>query len=112
MYALNLNKENRILSACFVLKNGNYKDMPIVDALPQGNIADYLYIDGEFVYSPLPIDEAAEKAQYEAMVSTFIREKYSVDDELAILRQRDTKPEEFAEYNAYAEDCKARAKAK
>lgn len=48
---------------------------------------------------------------YAARVSAMIRERYSVDAELAILRQRDDKPEEFAAYNAYAEDCKARARA-
>ena len=36
-----------------------------------------------------------------------IRQRYSVSDEFAILRQRDSKPEEFAEYNAFAESCKA-----
>ena len=36
-----------------------------------------------------------------------IRERYSVSDELAILRQRDTKPEEFAEYDAFVEQIKA-----
>ena len=40
-----------------------------------------------------------------------IREKYSISDELAILRQRDTKPEEFAEYNAFAEQAKAEVSA-
>lgn len=57
MYALNLNEENRILSACVVLPNGNYDGMPIVDSLPDGDIADYLYIDGEYVYNPLPFEE-------------------------------------------------------
>ena len=33
---------------------------------------------------------------YEQRVQQSIRERYSVDDELAILRQRDTKPDEFA----------------
>lgn len=47
---------------------------------------------------------------YENLVESYIRERYSLSAELAILRQRDTKPEEFAEYNAYAEECKARAK--
>lgn len=56
MYALNLNNENRILSACVVLPNGNYNGMPIVNELPQGNITDYLYIDGEYVYSLLPVE--------------------------------------------------------
>lgn len=39
-----------------------------------------------------------------------IRERYTLNQELAILRQRDTKPEEFAEYNAFAEQCKAEVK--
>ena len=47
---------------------------------------------------------------YEQWVQQSIRERYSVDDELAILRQRDTKPDEFAAYYEYAEQCKAQAK--
>ena len=43
---------------------------------------------------------------YEQRIVNRIREKYSVDDELAILRQRDTKPDEFAEYNEYVEQIK------
>lgn len=39
-----------------------------------------------------------------------IRLRYSINDELAILRQATTKPEEFAEYNAYVEQCKAETK--
>jgi hypothetical protein len=35
-----------------------------------------------------------------------IRERYSVDDELAILRQRDSKPEEFQEYFDFVESIK------
>ena len=48
---------------------------------------------------------------YGELVDRYIREKYSLSAELSILRQRDTKPEEFAEYNDYAEECKSRAKA-
>jgi hypothetical protein len=44
---------------------------------------------------------------YEERVVNRIRAVYTVDDELAILRQRDTKPEEFAEYNAFVEKVKA-----
>lgn len=47
---------------------------------------------------------------YEQRVQQSIRERYSVDEELAILRQRDTKPDEFAAYYEYAEQCKAQAK--
>lgn len=48
---------------------------------------------------------------YGQTVDRLIREKYSLWDELAILRQRDEKPEEYAAYNAYCEECKAKAKA-
>ena len=50
------------------------------------------------------------KPTYEDIVVRLIREKYDMDAELAILRQRDSKPEEFAEYNAYCEECKTKAK--
>lgn len=48
---------------------------------------------------------------YKMIIKTLIREKYDIDDELSIHRQRDTKPEEFAEYNEYVEACKLQAKA-
>ena len=54
----------------------------------------------EVEQEPIPIP-------YKDRIISRIREVYSVDDELAILRQRDTKPEEFAEYNAFAEKIKA-----
>ena len=47
---------------------------------------------------------------YPNLVSRFIRERYSIDDEMAILRQRDTKPDEYEAYNAFCEECKAKAK--
>ena len=47
---------------------------------------------------------------YDEMVVSLIRQRYSLDEELAIQRQRDTKPEEFNEYFAYCEVCKQRAK--
>lgn len=47
---------------------------------------------------------------YEREIIERIRARYTVNQELAILRQRDTKPEEFAEYNAFAEQCKAEVK--
>lgn len=47
---------------------------------------------------------------YEERVEQLIREKYSINQELAIQRQRDTKPSEFDEYFAYCEECKSIAK--
>lgn len=57
MIALNLSQDNRILSACKVLPAGIYTGMPIVDNIPDGNVYDYQYIDGEFIYNPLPVIE-------------------------------------------------------
>lgn len=60
-YALNLAADNRILSACVVLPNRNYDGMPIVEELPDGNIYEYIYVDGKYNHNPLPIIEAEEK---------------------------------------------------
>ncbi|MBQ2319113.1 MAG: hypothetical protein II378_02980 [Clostridia bacterium] len=65
------------------------------------------------VKTPLTEEEIAEaknellKIPYEQRVVDRIRLKYSVDDELAILRQRDTKPDEFIAYNDFVERIKA-----
>ena len=60
----------------------------------------------ETFYNPI------EVIPYEERVVNRIREVYSVDDELAILRQRDTKPEEFEQYNAFVEQIKMEEKSK
>ena len=44
---------------------------------------------------------------YEREIVNRIRKKYSINQELAILRQRDTKPSEFEEYNAFVEQIKS-----
>ena len=61
--------------------------------------------------------EAAEKAywasvDYAEAVNARIRERYSISDEFAILRQKDEKPEEYAAYFVYCEECKAFVKQK
>ena len=48
---------------------------------------------------------------YPIYVLKAIRKRYSLSQELAILRQRDVKPKEFEEYNIFVEECKASAKA-
>lgn len=64
------------------------------------------------VYIPYTEEELKEKTdrEYEFLVDSMIREKYSLSHELSILRQRDSKPTEFEEYNDYAEQCKQKAK--
>lgn len=62
MYALNIDKDtNRVLSACVFFEDGNYDGMPIVDGLPDGDITDYLFIDGEYVYNPIPVEPVIER---------------------------------------------------
>lgn len=56
-------------------------------------------------------DPASWEALYEAEIVKKIRAKYTVDQEFAIHRKRDSKPEEFAKYDAYVEACKAEVKA-
>ncbi len=64
------------------------------------------------VYVPYTEEDLAKIKQekYENKVVELIRKRYSLNQELAILRQRDTKTSEFEEYNAYAEECKNVAK--
>lgn len=57
------------------------------------------------------VEDAFEPIPYEQRVVNRIRAVYSVDDELAILRQRDTKPDEFVQYNAFVEQIKAEERA-
>ena len=75
-------------------------------------IANYAIVNGVLVAR----DKSAELAEikttidYPQLVEKKIRAKYSVSAELAILRQRNSKPEEFSEYNAFCELCKSEAK--
>lgn len=48
---------------------------------------------------------------YDELVDAEIRKRYSASQEFAILRQKDEKPVEYAEYYAYCEECKAKVKA-
>jgi hypothetical protein len=52
------------------------------------------------------VEDEVFEIPFKDRVISRIREFYSVDDEIAIIRQKDTKPEEFAEYNAFVEQIK------
>ena len=74
-------------------------------------MSEYKWVNG--VKTLLTEEEIAEMKNellnipYEQRVVDRIRQVYSVDDELAILRQRDTKPDEFIAYNNFVESIKA-----
>ena len=57
-YGLILNEDNRIIDA--PAQRYAPIDAIIVDTLPEGNIIDYQYINGEFIYNPLPKEELVE----------------------------------------------------
>jgi hypothetical protein len=69
-------------------------------------------INGKFYPSTIEVvdEPIVDNRTYEEKVVALIREKYTIDQELAIQRQRYTKPEEFFEYDNYCEQCKLRAK--
>ena len=69
----------------------------------------FVLINGEYVKRNDSEKIFSVEIPYEQHVVLLIRERYSIDEELAIQRQRDTKPEEFQAYFVYCEDCKRRA---
>lgn len=79
-----------------ILENGIYRDMTDVE------LTEYEKQCEE--------TERQQALPYEEAVNLKIRERYTESQEFAILRQRDEKPEEFAEYYKYCEECKAIAK--
>ena len=82
-YALNLGEDGRVLSATFekYAPDGSV----LVDELPKGNLTDYLWQDGAFVYDPLPepapvpeepsqLDRVEAQATYTAMMTDTLLE--------------------------------------
>jgi hypothetical protein len=87
-----------------------------------GKVIATIRVNGHFVSNPtlqqlendgwtkvIPTQQE-DTPTYKDRVVGLIRKEYDVDDELSILRQRDTKPEEFEKYNTYIEWCKKEAK--
>ena len=66
------------------------------------------FLNGKVI--DIDVEDIVDPVPYEQRVVDRIREVYSIDDELAILRQRDTKPEEFAAYNSFVEKIKSEEK--
>lgn len=99
------------------IKNGIIKELKNISVVKDGrkyyNVSEAMaFADGWEVYTP-PVSEIKLppiEEQCKQRIIDLIRQKYSIDDELAIQRQRYAKPEEFEEYNAYAESCKQQAR--
>lgn len=52
-YALNLADNGRILSVTY--EQYAAPGQPIVDTLPDGNVGDWKFVGGQYVYDPLPV---------------------------------------------------------
>lgn len=98
-----------------IFDNLNYQTYPIVDDMVEvdestlqqiGSTLQFKGTDG----SVEPYEKPKFIASYDELVESKIRVKYSLSQELAILRQRDSKPTEYQEYYAYCEQCKTEAK--
>lgn len=83
-----------------IYENGNYRDMTpaeIAEMEAQAAETEHQY------WQTTPYDEA---------VDAEIRKRYTVSQEFAILRQKDEKLVEYAEYYIYCEQCKEYVKSK
>jgi hypothetical protein len=91
--------------------NGYYKLEQI--PYPQdGNSYEPIYrLDGNLIVQNWKIAETP-LLPYKDRVIARIRERYTIDDEIAILRQKDTKFEEWVEYNSFVENVKIEEKVK
>ena len=61
IYALNLADDGRVLSVTydrFALAN-----QPRVETLPDGDVTEYRYVDGEFVHDPPPAPEQPDDSE-------------------------------------------------
>lgn len=93
----------------------NYSLAEVPDDIAENiKFSDFDFSGGAYAfhaarYEKRTADEA--EREYKTHVDTLIRARYSIADEIAILRQRDVKPDEYAEYDAYCEACKAEARA-
>lgn len=87
-----------------------YKIVDIDDKYSDCHFEDF---DEDFTFSLEKYQTRKQKeydVAYETEIVSLIRQRYNINQELAILRQRDTKPEEYQEYFDYVEQCKAEVK--
>ena len=88
----------------------DYTDEQIRAMYAQGSVVTGE--DGEPVVVPRPAPtEEQKQAQYERRVDELIRSKYTLSQELAIIRQQATKSAEYDAYFEYCEECKTKARA-
>ena len=53
----------------------------------------------------IELTEEEKRAKYEDLCEIYIRQKYSVSDELGIQRRKDIEPDKYRVYFDYVEEC-------
>lgn len=90
--------------------------VPFDESLPYIEVSEEQYKkieNGELTFkngSLVETIKAYPEFYYENKIIDKIRKRYTINQELAILRQRDAKPLEYHEYYDYVEQCKAEVK--
>ncbi len=69
-YALNLSEDGRILSATF--EKYAAEGMPLVDALPTGDIYEYIHKNGEYIHDPIPKPEKVKGATTDEVLNALL----------------------------------------
>ncbi len=91
--------------------------MPNGDTLPVIYVEDFGTLDGITVEADTQEEQTATETEaeagtvpYEVKVNDLIRQRYTLSEELALLRQQASKADEYKAYYDYCEECKATAK--
>lgn len=99
----------------------NYQIVIVPDDIDITDIvyADFDNIDGKYIFNAIKYSariitekENDKQIEYKSQIDELIREKYSINDEIAILRQRDTKTIKYEEYFDFVEKIKQNVKSK
>lgn len=88
--------------------NGSKDVQWVWDIEPKPAVAAYDEYEDIQVFIPYT-DEDKQKV-YKQRVIAYIRKKYDIDDEIALTNDKDSKPQEYAEYQTYRKACKSLAK--
>lgn len=114
-----INYEKRFSDDVITAEPYNYQITSVPDDIDINDIvySDFDNIEGKYIFniSKFNLRIQAEKEKetifnYKTQIDELIREKYSINDEIAILRQRDTKTNEFNEYFEFVENIKQRVR--
>lgn len=104
------------------IKSGNIKNYEVQDGkvlctieigdkwVSNPTLEQFLAQGWEEYIPPTPPAPQPYVPTYSELVEQKVAERYTIPQEIAIIRQRNTKPDEFDEYFRYVEQCKEEAR--